>query len=139
MNTIHFIIYSCAVILLAFCYCFLGECLISEVIIEEERNAYIFISISSCRLEDTRTLFIRRRTISADVLILHLSEQRSASGLLFHELVRSARTVCTIFDILHCSIAKAIVSHCWQVLRVFFGDVRRCKLLFDRNITTDIV
>ncbi|XP_016918120.2 odorant receptor 9a-like [Apis cerana] len=30
MNTIHFIIYSCAVILLAFCYCFLGECLINE-------------------------------------------------------------------------------------------------------------
>ncbi|XP_076177675.1 odorant receptor 82a [Ptiloglossa arizonensis] len=30
MNTIHFIIYSCAVVLLAFCYCFLGECLISE-------------------------------------------------------------------------------------------------------------
>ncbi|XP_053973909.1 odorant receptor 82a-like [Hylaeus volcanicus] len=30
MNTIHFVIYSCAVILLAFCYCFLGECLIAE-------------------------------------------------------------------------------------------------------------
>ncbi|KAK1120613.1 hypothetical protein K0M31_012219 [Melipona bicolor] len=30
MNTVHFIIYSCAVILLAFCYCFLGECLINE-------------------------------------------------------------------------------------------------------------
>ncbi|OAD62200.1 Putative odorant receptor 9a [Eufriesea mexicana] len=30
MNTIHFVIYSCAVILLAFCYCFLGECLINE-------------------------------------------------------------------------------------------------------------
>ncbi|XP_031841956.2 odorant receptor 82a [Nomia melanderi] len=30
VNTIHFIIYSCAVILLAFCYCFLGECLIME-------------------------------------------------------------------------------------------------------------
>ncbi|XP_029044943.2 odorant receptor 82a-like [Osmia bicornis bicornis] len=30
MNTIHFIIYSCAVVLLAFCYCFLGECLINE-------------------------------------------------------------------------------------------------------------
>ncbi|XP_076379891.1 odorant receptor 82a isoform X2 [Megalopta genalis] len=30
VNTIHFIIYSCAVVLLAFCYCFLGECLIAE-------------------------------------------------------------------------------------------------------------
>ncbi|XP_076623206.1 odorant receptor 82a [Colletes latitarsis] len=30
MNTIHFVIYSCAVVLLAFCYCFLGECLIAE-------------------------------------------------------------------------------------------------------------
>ncbi|XP_017875835.1 odorant receptor 82a-like [Ceratina calcarata] len=30
MNTVHFVIYSCAVILLAFCYCFLGECLINE-------------------------------------------------------------------------------------------------------------
>lgn len=48
MNTIHFIIYSCAVILLAFCYCFLGECLINEVIIKNltlERNMCLFISI----------------------------------------------------------------------------------------------
>ncbi|XP_076244646.1 odorant receptor 82a [Calliopsis andreniformis] len=30
VNTIHFIIYSIAVVLLAFCYCFLGECLITE-------------------------------------------------------------------------------------------------------------
>lgn len=48
MNTIHFIIYSCAVILLAFCYCFLGECLINEVIknftIKEE---HIFIYLNS--------------------------------------------------------------------------------------------
>ncbi|XP_066600338.1 odorant receptor 9a-like [Prorops nasuta] len=32
LNTIHFIIYACAVVLLAFCYCFLGECLIQESI-----------------------------------------------------------------------------------------------------------
>ncbi|XP_015189668.1 PREDICTED: odorant receptor 82a-like [Polistes dominula] len=30
MNTVHFVLYSCAVVLLAFCYCFLGECLIEE-------------------------------------------------------------------------------------------------------------
>ncbi|XP_035736825.1 odorant receptor 82a-like isoform X2 [Vespa mandarinia] len=30
LNTVHFVLYSCAVILLAFCYCFLGECLIEE-------------------------------------------------------------------------------------------------------------
>lgn len=45
MNTIHFIIYSCAVILLAFCYCFLGECLINEVIIKNLiiREEFLFI------------------------------------------------------------------------------------------------
>ncbi|KAK2584562.1 hypothetical protein KPH14_006931 [Odynerus spinipes] len=30
LNTVHFVLYSCAVVLLAFCYCFLGECLIEE-------------------------------------------------------------------------------------------------------------
>lgn len=49
MNTIHFIIYSCAVILLAFCYCFLGECLINEVIIKNFtiREEHIFIYLNS--------------------------------------------------------------------------------------------
>lgn len=49
MNTIHFIIYSCAVVLLAFCYCFLGECLINEVIVEfcVNKNA---IKIIFCNL-----------------------------------------------------------------------------------------
>lgn len=49
MNTIHFIIYSCAVILLAFCYCFLGECLINEVIIKNFtiRKEHIFIYLNS--------------------------------------------------------------------------------------------
>ncbi|KAL2727152.1 odorant receptor 82a-like [Vespula squamosa] len=30
LNTIHFVLYFCAVVLLTFCYCFLGECLIEE-------------------------------------------------------------------------------------------------------------
>lgn len=49
MNTIHFIIYSCAVILLAFCYCFLGECLINEVIIKNFtiKEEHIFIYLNS--------------------------------------------------------------------------------------------
>lgn len=49
MNTIHFIIYSCAVILLAFCYCFLGECLINEVIMKnliiKEEHIFIYLNL----------------------------------------------------------------------------------------------
>lgn len=112
MNTIHFVIYSCAVVLLAFCYCFLGECLINEVII-------------------VRIFPLACRDIHES---LSLSEQRNATRLLLHQLVRFARTIHAIFNVLHCSIAETALPNRWQVLRLLLGNFRRCELLLDCKI-----
>ncbi|XP_033360081.1 odorant receptor 2a-like [Bombus vosnesenskii] len=54
INTIHFIIYSCAVVLLAFSYCFLGECLINES--SEMQVACYFINWYDLPEQYTRSL-----------------------------------------------------------------------------------